>query len=73
MTVTAEQKDRLFKAADGGQLEEFQAAAAELDGDDIKQVKADNGADCLHIAAHGGRTELCRARSLGAKGRSPIF
>ena len=60
MPVTAEQKDRLFKAADAGQLEDFQAAAAELGFDDIKQLKADNGADCLHIAAHGGRTELCK-------------
>ena len=60
MPVTAEQEDRLFKAADAGQLEEFQAAAAELGGDDIKQLKADNGADCLHISAHGGRTELCK-------------
>lgn len=51
--------DALFKAAEAGALDDFQAAAAALDGH-VRQLKADNGADCLHIAAHAGRTELCK-------------
>ena len=59
MPSSEAQLTSLFKAAEAGDLEEFQQAAAQLDGD-LKQIKAENGANCLHIAAHCGRTELCK-------------
>jgi ankyrin repeat protein len=59
MPATEEQKAALFNAAEEGDLEQFQTAAAAIDGTDIKQLHAANGANCLHIAAHAGQTELC--------------
>lgn len=56
---TEDQKAALFTAAEEGDLEKFQAAAAAIDGADIRQLHAANGANCLHVAARSGHTELC--------------
>ncbi|EFN53080.1 hypothetical protein CHLNCDRAFT_54058 [Chlorella variabilis] len=58
MPATEESQNRLFKAAEAGDVQEFQEAAAAID-EDVRELHADNGANVLHIAAHAGHTELC--------------
>lgn len=49
----------LLRAAQAGSVEDFKQAAASFDGD-LRQAKDEaNGAGLLHVAAHGGKTELC--------------
>lgn len=58
MPASAEQKTALFRACEEGSVEEVQRIATEL-GEDVKTLHADDGANCLHLAARAGRTELC--------------
>jgi hypothetical protein len=62
MPATEEQKNRLFKAAEAGDVGQFQEAAAAItDSDDsLQRLVAGNGANSLCIAAYAGQTDLCK-------------
>ena len=60
MPPSEEQASRLFKAAQAGDVEEFEAAAAAIEGD-VRQLAAPpSAASCLHVAAHAGQTDMCK-------------